>query len=234
MNQKLMYPPYYLYSIIGVIFCILSIGCNNESTGFLPKEYNIYFLGNSITLHGPNEGIGWYGNWGMAATAEKNDYVHRVIDKVKSEYDNYFIINYGLRNITTWERDFTVKLDSLEYDKINLLIVRLGENVDEDYARNNNYQVALEGLIKKYKSHNTKIIITDNYWPSEYKDSIQKSIAIDNSYYFVKINDLYDISENSAFGQFEHFGVASHPSDMGMENIAERIFECIETNKIME
>jgi hypothetical protein len=33
----------------------------------------ILFLGNSITRHGPRPDIGWSNNWGMAATALKQD-----------------------------------------------------------------------------------------------------------------------------------------------------------------
>jgi hypothetical protein len=198
------------------------------------SDYNIYFLGNSITLHGPSEDIGWYGNWGMAASSEENDYVHRLIGKINIEYKNYFRINYGLKNIYNWERNFLVELDALEINDIDLLIIRLGENVNEEYAINNDYYEALDRLIKTYKFKRTKIIITDNYWPSLYKDNIQKEVAFNNNYYFVQINDLHNNSENSAYGQFEHSGVAAHPSDAGMERIAERIFECIKENKIVE
>jgi hypothetical protein len=120
-----------------------------------------------------------------------------------------------------------------EINEINLLIIRLGENVNEEYARSNNYYEALEKLITEFKRRDTKIIITDNYWPSEYKDNIQQNVAINGGYYFVQINDLYSNHENSAFGQFEHSGVAMHPSDIGMENIAKRIFECIIENRII-
>jgi hypothetical protein len=194
----------------------------------------MYFLGNSITLHEPSEEIGWHGNWGMAATTEENDYVHKLIGKIENEYNDHFKINYGLRNIANWESDFSVQLNDIEINGINLLIIRLGENINEEYARNNNYYAALNKLIKGFKGNNIKIIITDNYWPSEYKDNIQKNVAIDNNYYFVQINDLYANLENSAFGQFNHSGVARHPSDIGMENIAERLFECIKENRIIE
>jgi hypothetical protein len=225
--------------LIGIFLCVLVVSCNegsengNEGSENYLKKYNIYFLGNSITLHGPNEGIGWNGNWGMAASAEENDYVHKLIKKIEGEYEKKFRIKYGLKSIANWERDFFVGLQPLEINEIDLLIIRLGENVLEEYAMNNNYYDALNELIEKYKKNTTKIIITDNYWPSVFKDVIQKNVAINNGYFFVQINDLYGNQENSAFGQFENSGVAMHPSDIGMENIARRIFECIMENNII-
>jgi hypothetical protein len=222
-------------AFFAVLVIVVIIGFALTGCGGAAEDYNIYFLGNSITLHGPRTEVGWYGNWGMAASKEENDYVHKLIKKLKNVYNNQFIrINYGVRNIGNWELNFFIELDDLEINKIDLLIIRLGENVNEEYARNNNYYDALDRLIKKYKGNNTKIIITDNYWSSEFKDTIQRNIAIDNGYYFVQINDLYSNYENSAFGQFEHPGVAKHPSDIGMENIAQRIFDSIKENKIME
>ncbi len=35
----------------------------------------IMFIGNSVTLHGPLASIGWHGNWGMAASDIKKDYM---------------------------------------------------------------------------------------------------------------------------------------------------------------
>jgi len=220
--------------LLPVIFVLLLSGCNDGSENFAEKEYNVYFLGNSITRSSPNEEFGWYGNWGMAATSAENDYVHKLIAKMEKEYKDRLKINYGIKNISNWEVDFFAELDPLEMNEIDLLIIRLGENVNEEYAKNNNYYAALDKMIKKFKGNNTKVIITDTYWISAYKDHTQKKVAIDNYYYFVQINDLYQYPENSAFGQFEHYGVSMHPSDTGMEKIAQKIFECIIRNRIIE
>ena len=45
------------------------------------KANRILFLGNSLTLHGPREEIGWKHNWGMAASAPERDFVHLVTFK---------------------------------------------------------------------------------------------------------------------------------------------------------
>ena len=36
----------------------------------------VLFVGNSITKHAPKEEIGWFGDWGMAASEAENDYAH--------------------------------------------------------------------------------------------------------------------------------------------------------------
>ena len=42
----------------------------------------ILIIGNSITRHGPKPEIGWNRDWGMAASCEENDYVHRFVTKL--------------------------------------------------------------------------------------------------------------------------------------------------------
>ena len=71
------------------------------------------------------------------------------------------------------------------------------------------------------------MILTDLFWKKEEIDREIRAVAQKKGYTFVSINDLGDTEENMAIGQFEHTGVAMHPSDLGMQRIAERITDSI-------
>ena len=49
-------------------------------------DFRILFWGASTTKHPPAEDIGWSGNWGMAASAEENDYVHKLVSYLEEKY----------------------------------------------------------------------------------------------------------------------------------------------------
>jgi len=188
----------------------------------------ILILGNSITNHGPLPSIGWHNDWGMAASSADKDFVHVLKDSLL-KYKSTYNLDYRERNIAYWERDFDYDFskDALLRFKPDILIIRLGENVDENYAKSNNYELALTALIAKFKKKDTHVVITGNFWPSAYEDGIQRKVAVDNGYAFVDISDLAVDAKNQAQGQFENGGVAAHPSDYGMNNIATKIFKRI-------
>ena len=63
----------------------------------------VLFVGNSVTLHGPSEPIGWFGDWGMAASGKEKDYVHLVEDHIKTKYPN---ASFCICNAADWERGY--------------------------------------------------------------------------------------------------------------------------------
>ena len=70
----------------------------------------VLFFGNSITRHEPNPSLGWYGDWGMAASREENDYVHTLVSMLQAAGDN---VDYCIAQLAEWERDYERGLDIL-------------------------------------------------------------------------------------------------------------------------
>ena len=64
----------------------------------------VLFLGNSITLHGPAEQIGWSGNWGMAASEAEKDYVHLLVARLSQAAQG--VPQVMVRNLADFERQY--------------------------------------------------------------------------------------------------------------------------------
>ena len=77
-----------------------STGSGNKLTAkSSSKSYNVLFLGNSITKH-PIASYWWNENSGMAASRTSKDYVHLVVNYLKSKKKS---VNYVAYNYSIWE-----------------------------------------------------------------------------------------------------------------------------------
>jgi hypothetical protein len=187
----------------------------------------ILFLGNSITKHSPSPDIGWYGDWGMAASCEENDYVHLTVKELKKYYpDTEFIY----RNIADFERNYInyglYNLEDCKSFGADIIIMRIIENV----PRENNYagfQEAYIKLIEFVKKDNSLVICSGSFWENKLGDEIIKNVAEQKGYTFVSLQSLQNDPGCKATKQFKHEGVAAHPSDKGMEGIANILSEAI-------
>lgn len=182
----------------------------------------ILVVGNSITRHGPRAEIGWDGDWGMAASAPEKDYVHRLFALLTNDGQDVFM---RVSQCSAWERGF--KEDNIlhNYDEdrafnADILVFRLGENVllaDVPY---------FSSAMRKFVAHicpNGRVIYTTCFWKNGGIDDAVKSLAQEREEVCVDI--AFSVQErNMAIGKFAHSGVAMHPSDEGMEEIAKAIF----------
>lgn len=199
--------------IIFVGLCFLS--CTQEKE---IEKLNVLVLGNSITQNAPSENIGWFGNWGMAASAPEKDFCSLL-------RNNENIKSLTAINIANWERDFSTDMNFLLKATTNpydLVIIRLCENVSTTIG----YENALTYLTKKF---NCKIIISSTVWYAPEKDLIASKVALDNDYIFCDLKDIQKDNSNYAYVQFQNEGVSAHPSDIGMKFIADKIINSIET-----
>lgn len=202
---------------------------DSKSVRFYHTEKNgirILFVGNSITLHGPKADIGWDGNWGMAASCRDKDYVHLVMNQVEKSHPD---ASYCICHVSDWERGYQNPesfwerfLPAQKFDA-DIIILRLVENcpangfVTEDFHKSYTELVRFlnpEGL--------AKLIFTTGFWRHP-GDEVIKKTAEEFDAPCVELGDLGEQDEMKAVGLFWHEGVASHPGDLGMEKIADRI-----------
>lgn len=192
-----------------------------------PNAKRILFFGNSITLHERKPEIGWNNNWGMAASAEKKDYVHLVLKALQARYGDvsYAIVNVGEWERNYWKEEVLQKFQAVKDFHADTVIFRFGENVCHEQLENHSFAEHLQTFISHFTDNAEKAIVTDCFWEHEHLCRALKTVAEQNNYDFVTLSDLGYHEENMAIGLFEHKGVAMHPGDLGMQRIAERILE---------
>lgn len=210
----------------------MASGRQTRPEGKADGRPRIMFLGNSITLHGPKEDIGWHGDWGMAASSRERDYVHLVEKAVTEKYpDAAFCISQGAE----WEQ----KLPNCDYEKVfgavkdfapDVIISSLETNILEKDFDGEVFRTEIRRL-HRYLSRPdgaTRIIVASSYCHTEKKDIALKAYAEEVGATYVFIGDIRENPENLALDRFEHEGVAGHPGDLGMKRLAERYLKALE------
>lgn len=202
---------------------------NRDSAGL-----RVLIAGNSITRHGPKPDIGWNNDWGMAASSKENDYVHVLKKMILKDFpDATFCICQASGFEVNYTGDLTKVYKDIEGARnfnADVIIVKLLENcfaigdfVPEAFERE--YPKFIEFLNPK----GTKNIIAINAMYRTAADETFKKTAADNGYIFLDNSYLSDDKSRLAVGLFEHEGVASHPCDKGMKQLAEDIYEVFKT-----
>lgn len=195
-------------------------------------ELKIAFIGNSITRHGPKADIGWTNDWGMAASAERLDYVHRTVASVEEKLKrNVSFERFGSGAFELF--DDREKLDSaisgvLAYVP-DVVILAYGENVNTltNRQRAALYEDAYRHTIRRIRKAGCCVIVRESFWAKPYQLEMIPRLATEEGVPFVRCSDLGSQPSMRADGLFEHSGVAFHPGDRGMAKIAERLVDAI-------
>ena len=190
-------------------------------------DFKVIFIGNSITRHRPYPDIGWERDCGMAASSIANDYVHICLNELRAIYGK---VSACIAQCAAWEREYNS--DTILEEKYtqardfaaDIVVVRIGENTRRELLEKHGYKDAFDKMVRFFASDpNAKVVVTGMFWRDTYLEEAMRSVADENGYCFVKIDDLGDDDSMKALGLFEHHGVAIHPGDLGMKNIADRI-----------
>ena len=192
------------------------------------KGKRILFAGNSITRHGYKAEIGWYGDWGMAASSKDKDYLHLLANKAPVIADDSV---FCVCQSAIWERGYMEKDYSFDVFEpardfnADIIVMRIMENVpSKDFAP--------EAFITAYKKFldflngtgKAQVILTTSFWKHPGDANIIQ-IAEERGYQYIDLGELGEDESMKAIGLFKHSGVANHPSDKGMAAIADAIFE---------
>lgn len=194
------------------------------------KGKRVMFVGNSMTLHSKKADIGWYGEWGMAASSMENDYVHLLMSAIrKKDPDCAFCIC----QVAEWERQYKNGKSVHDLFKkardfnADMIVMRFVENCPKDDFDKQIFKTETVALLEYLDpSKKAKIIFTTGFWHHPADEGIDE-LAEEFNMPLIQLGDLGEREEMKAIGSFEHSGVANHPGDLGMKNIADRIFESL-------
>lgn len=195
-------------------------------------DIRILFLGNSITRHGKAENLGWYGDWGMAASCRESDYVHMLVDLFQKDGNR---VSYCIANLSEWERTCDMSLLETRYAQAkefgaDIVVVRLGENAS--LAKHlQEFLPRYQMLAEWFSENGAQVVITDLFWAYEPFDNFVENLAESKGYAFAQLHDLGASDKMKAIGKFKHQGVAVHPGDKGMKAIAKRIYRALKQER---
>ncbi|MEZ0484726.1 SGNH/GDSL hydrolase family protein [Fibrella aquatica] len=198
------------------------------STTFNLSYSNVVILGNSIMKLGPDPAVGWPYNHGMAASAPEKDFVHILtrqlqqrLPTVKVTLSGGFLFesSYWKIGLNEYDPSFSVKPD--------LTVVRIAENIDDTQANTRNFELYYRQLLDYIADHSAtthKIVCTTSFWDQPHVDAVIRKVAAEKGYPLACLCDLVNKPEYRAL-QFKDPGVAAHPNDKGMAEIARLIWE---------
>ena len=215
------------------VILLLIVACKKErtasATDIKPVPFtNILILGNSITYSAANPGIGWNGSWGIAASAPEKDYVHLLAGYFKQRNAKSVVqaVNISAFEMNSAAFDFDAELKNYRNTKPDLLIIRIGENVNSSFDAvvfAKRYQALLAYM--RTDNPNLKILAAGSFWPD--RDYI--NIILSSYTPYVSLSFLGNDISNYAFNlQNVSDAVKGHPGDKGMQGIATTIWAKIE------
>jgi alpha-galactosidase len=206
------------------------------------KAAKILFLGNSITYHPPAPALGWSGNWGMAATAQRNDYVHQLALKIETRTGGRLRIaptitnpdgsialgNANVVNIADiFERGYATytasKLQAQIDGKPDIVVLQFGENIPMATFDPLAFKNSLQSLVTDLKQSGNPHIFVASYIfsPNAIIDDIKRQIVAEDPTHRVFV-DMSGFSLEPS-----HVGFLDHPSDKGMMFIADTLFNAM-------
>ncbi|EIP99673.1 hypothetical protein OpiT1DRAFT_04200 [Opitutaceae bacterium TAV1] len=214
------------------------------------KIYLLYFI---ITRHGVGEytrqKLGWDHVAGMAASAEENDYAHRLARLVQDALPERRVeLHFHTAGGSGKASQRLAAIDTVLPLNPHLVVVQLGEHereVDGIESLKTNYE-NLVTAFDRQALHRPLVIATGTWslgkqeplpdapggwrytgWPATV-DRVMRDVCLKHGIPFVPVNDLARDPANRGWGTSP--GVKWHPNDNGHAGYAKKIFAVWQTS----
>ena len=193
------------------------------------KGKRILFLGNSITLHGVLESIGWKVRWGMAASAKEKDYVHRVVAGLSEKYEDMPVCICQVANWESYykegEKQLHLYQSGVDFDA-DIVVCKFIENCKVDDFDAEVFEKQYKLMVDSMTKNASTVVYLGGFWAHPGNAIIEK-IAAERGCKYIPIDDLGSRDDMKAFDTFGDLPPSGHPGDKGMEEIANRILNAI-------
>ena len=187
----------------------------------------VLYVGNSITKHAPKPEMGWTNDCGMAASSIEKDYVHLVQAKIKEIHPD---AAFSILQVANYEREFYTRepenyyMGAKEF-KPDVIIMFFGANVNKEYDTTENppktFGQAYENLRNfLVDGRDVFVMHSQGFYIRPVLDAEKEVVAKKYNDPFVNLEDMRVLEETH--GKF------NHPSDYGMQVIADRFWAEIE------
>jgi hypothetical protein len=203
-----------------------------SQASFTPFYKRMMVIGNSIMNHGPLPAQGWFNSNGMAASAPEKDFVHLLTSRLAQQYPQ---VTMRLVSGGDFERQFgkpEYSIDEfnepLQQFKPDLIILRIGENVDEgDVLSPRDFEAQYRKLLERlatYTGQPVKIVCTTSVWKRTQTDIVIRRVATEKGLTLVDLSSMVGQDQFFAFNEYKDAAIGAHPNDNGMKRIADLIW----------
>lgn len=212
------------------------------------ETYHYLAIGNSVTHWQGKPGevnTIWWSNYGMAADRPEHDYVHLVAAHLGQKRIN---VEFQSVCFQDWEineagnRDSYLKdLDDVLTEELDLVTVQLGENITEDSPVTVKDYTDLIDYLKKEAPDAKIIFLGQILWNNDAVQSIKQQVAAEYDIPFINLDDVRTdtqyragmgtevLGDDGAMHTINNEIVAAHPNSRGMQVIADRINQTVDT-----
>ncbi|GAB3642075.1 hypothetical protein GCM10027423_27110 [Spirosoma arcticum] len=206
---------------------------NPAQATFRPFYQRMLVIGNSIMNHGPLPAQGWFNTNGMAASAPDKDFVHVLTAHLAQQCPEvaFRLVSGGNfeRHFSQQEYSFDEFKEPLQQFKPDLIVVRLGENVDEGNVFSPiGFEAQFRRLLERlatYSGQPVRIVCTTSVWKRPQADAIIRRVTSEKGIPLADLSNMVGQDQYFAIGQYTSASVAAHPNDAGMKRIADLIWQ---------